>query len=180
MTEENQFDEKQLHSITADHKDNNFEGIFFSMSQILNNKNPANLNIIKIIPSDTINVNYTHVIEKGYKSHWFSFRSNPWLKFDFNNIKVKISGYSLKTYSGGENYAHLKSWDLEASNDDQNWISLHSMRHTTDINSDSAEMYYDVVSDTFYIYLRIKMIGPSWAGSDFMVIRNFEIFGSTQ
>ncbi|EAY08444.1 F5/8 type C domain containing protein [Trichomonas vaginalis G3] len=168
-----------LHNISAPHQDDDFKGIFSHIFNLTGGKNPSDLNLISIIPSDTINSNVAHIIESNFRSHWFSFRENPWVTIDFKEVSVKLSGYTLKTYSGGENYGHMRSWDLEVSNDNTNWINIHSVRDSNDLNADSVHKYYDVTSDDYFRFVRLKMFGRNGAGSDFMVVRCIELFGST-
>ena len=160
---------------------NPFNGIFAEMTRRCNGKNPHEKGKIKIIPSDNICNTYSHTIEDGFKSHWFTFVANPFLKFDFKENKVKINGYSLRTYSGEAGCAHLKSWDVEGSNDDKSWEIIQSIRDNEQLNDSKREAFWSITeNDKSYRYIRIKMVGKSWANADFMVIRNIELFGSVE
>ena len=157
-----------------------FNGIFHEMIKRCENKNPHNLKLIEIIPSDSICDTYPHVIEGNFKSHWFTYVPDPSLTFDFKDYSVKINGYSIGTYSGGPGYAHLKSWDLEGSNDKENWAIIQSIRDSDNLNDAKKVAYFKVENETPFRYIRLHMIGKSWSGADFMVIRNIEFFGSVQ
>ena len=155
-----------------------FNGIFREMIKRCNNQNPHNLKLIQIIPSDSICTTYPQVIEDGFKSHWFTYVPDPSLTFDFKNYKILVKGYSLRTYSGGPNNGHLKSWDLEGSDDNKDWKIIHSVRDSDALNDAKKESYWKVENSQKFRYIRLHMIGKSWSGADFMVLRGIEFFGS--
>ena len=154
------------------------DGIFHEMIKRCGNQNPHNLKLIQIIPSDSICDTYPHVIEENFKSHWFTYVPDPSLTFDFKDYSVLLNGYSLTTYSGGTGYAHLKSWDLEGSDDNKEWTVIHSVRDSDLLNGEKRSAYFPLRSEKSFRYIRLHMIGKSWSGADFMVVRGIEFYGS--
>jgi hypothetical protein len=165
--------------IKAEYSGEPFKGIFYKINESMNVTNAHDSKIVEIIPSDKICKNFSKIIEKDFKSHWFSYMPNPWLAINFLNRKVIVEGYSIRSYSGQKGYAHLKSWDVEVSNNQEEWKVIDSVRDCEEMNNEKAEVYFPVkekVSEA-YQYVRFRMVGQSWSGADFMVLRGIELFG---
>lgn len=167
-------------NLTIDFTNQPFEGIFSSLFSKCGNKNPCELSLVKIIPSDTICNNCQNIIVPNWKQHWFSFFGpNPFVKFDFEKSRIILTAYSLKTYSGQDGYGHLQSWVVQGSNDDENYENLDEQINNNDLNSNCAFHTYMVEGKNQpYRFIKIMMTGKNHAGTDFMVIRNIEFFGT--
>lgn len=153
-----------------------FEGIF---NKIKSEKGIDELKkLVKIIPSDTICSNFSNIIDCKFRQHWFSFFPNPWIMFDFGEKRIKISDYSLKTYSGDPGCGHMKSWKMEGSNDANKFEKIDEVIDSDLLNSPSAEQTFNCNCEKFYKYIKLSLIGMNHAGSDFLVIRSIEFFGS--
>jgi hypothetical protein len=48
-----------------------------------------------------------------------------WIEFDFRNLRVQVSGYSISTC---DRYV-MKSWDVIGSNDRKTWVVIDSVRN---------------------------------------------------
>lgn len=153
-----------------------FSGIFTHLHKLLG-KNPADTGIVKVIPSDTVCSNFTNVILPGWKQHWFSFHPNPFITFDFLDHTVSLTGYSLKTYSGDAGCGHMKSWVLEGSNDGTAFTTIDEQTDTDSLNASCAHATFTLEAPP-YRFIRLRLIGKTHAGSDFLVLRNIELFGS--
>lgn len=166
--------------LTINFLDKPFEGIFSNMFLQCGNKNPCESGLVKVIPSDQICNNCQNIITPNWKQHWFSFFGpNPFVKFDFVNLKVLLTAYSLKTYSGQEGYGHLQSWIIQGSNDDENYERIDEKINSNDLNSNCAFHTYKIEEKVQpYRFIKITMTGKNHAGTDFMVIRNIEFFGT--
>jgi hypothetical protein len=66
------------------------------------------------------------------------------VKYDFHPHFLHLSCYSLRSSGGDRNSGHLKSWRLSASNDDRNWVELHTMEDCWDLNGPYNTRTYDV------------------------------------
>lgn len=154
------------------------DGIFAALLKS-SGKNPVEAGLVKVIPSDNVCCNpVANIVTGNWKQHWFSFHPNPFLVFDFSPQKVSVVGYWLRTYSGGEGYAHMKSWVLEGSADGGEFEVIDRVEGCADLNRCDASRVFELSRETRpYDKIRIRMTGPSHAGSDFMVVRGIEFFG---
>ena len=166
--------------LTIDFTNQPFDGIFTNMFSQCGNKNPCESGLIKVIPSDQICNNCSNIITPNWKQHWFSFFGpNPFVKIDFINLKILLTAYSLKTYSGQDGYGHMQSWIVQGSDDDKVYENLDEQVNTNDLNSNSAFHTYKINKKSQpYRFIKITMTGKNHAGTDFMVLRNIEFFGT--
>ncbi|OHT12772.1 hypothetical protein TRFO_17325 [Tritrichomonas foetus] len=111
---------------------------------------------------------------------WSANQPESWIKFDFLEMSVKLSGYTLKTTSGGgQGYYHMKSWIVEGSKDGIDWIEIDRQEENDDLNSSAAIKTYECQNqEEDYRFLRVKMIGPNHGNSNYLVLTNIEFFGS--
>lgn len=152
-------------------------GIFKELNRV-SGDNPHAVGIISIIPSDTTSPNYSNIILNGWKQHWFSFQPNPSIYFDFKERKIILSGYSFQTYAGDKDYGHLKSWKIQGSNDAFDWVDIDTKNDNFELNSSNAVKYWKVENKCAYRCIRILLTGPNHAGSDILVLKHVEFFGS--
>ena len=89
-----------------------------------------------------------------------------WLQFDFQKKLIEISSYTL--YSD-----NIKSWNIEISNDGNNWevIDQHS-----DYTSSSVKTNFQVQRKKFVRYCRIHQTGPC-SDDETVKINTIEFFG---
>jgi hypothetical protein len=153
------------------------DGIFHRLNAIAKG-NPASANLVKVIPSDQICDAFANVIMPNWRQHWFSFHPNPFITFDFRPRSVRVLRYSLRTYSGGVGYGHLRSWVLEGSNDAQAFLVLDDRRDCDALNGNGLEAVFQIEHPEPFQVLRLRLTGPNHAGSDFLVLRGIEFCGS--
>lgn len=107
---------------------------------------------------------------------------NSWLMYDFKNLKVRPTHYSIRSRPCGSNNFHLKSWVIEGSNDQNNWIVLDYRNNIDKLNNKSAfstfkiNEYYS--KNDFYRFLRLRQTGPNTAGNHQLCLSSLEYFGS--
>ena len=102
-----------------------------------------------------------------------------WVTFDFKNRKVKISGYSIKTNSGGKNGAHMKSWKIEVSNDGQNWTQIDERINCQEINGSCLTGTFNVQPNDFSRYVRLTQTDNNWR-NDYAWFYYMEFYGYLQ
>ena len=161
----------QKEVITISHKENNdFDGIIKYLEKKYGN-NLHQKRIISISASSTLSngpqfspehvINYTN----NYNNTFWMSDNNPgnWLELDFKNIKLKLTGYSLKTSNGPISQAHhIKNWILEGSQDGIEWNEIDRQENNNDLNGPNYQHYFPISdSDEEYQYIRIKSIGQS-------------------
>ena len=163
---------------------NNFEGIIKYL-QDRDGKNLHEKGIIIISASSThSSAKPEKVIDYNWNDRWCSNGETPgeWWEMNFVNKKVKINGYSIKTYSCVQ-WNHLKNWVIEGKNVGEEWEEI-DRQDNNDLNGASYQHYFSIPKTTKpYQCIRIKNIGKDhfpYGVSYFLVLTNFEIFGEIQ
>lgn len=104
---------------------------------------------------------------------------NSWIAFDFSNMKIRLTSYSLMSYYLGKpNFANPKSWVIEGSNDARMWIELDRQVENPDLNGKSKIKNFPI-KEKFqaFKFIRMKQIGPNWAGMHQLTLSGIEFFG---
>ena len=108
---------------------------------------------------------------------------NMWLKYDFKNIKIRPTHYSIRSrHDGDQGYYHPKSWVIEASNtgNDNDWKILDSqngvsyldgrrLTHTFKINQTGSNEYYR--------FIRFRQTDKNTGGNHDIRLSALEYFG---
>lgn len=105
---------------------------------------------------------------------------NNWIKIDFKERRVVPTEYSIRTAKCyGVNGHHPKSWVIECSNDNERWEVLDEENNCSHLNGPSMVHTFKIKNQTpdEFRYIQIRQTGPDWAGSNFLVIESFEIYG---
>ena len=160
---------------------NNFNGIINYLKKVYGEK--IHPDIITVSTSSRAELR-ENVIEDSI-NHWQSINVlGEWWQINFKKMKVKMSGYSLKTYNFEPyHYNHLKNWVIEGRNEDEEWKEI-DRQDNNDLNGNDLEHYYSLPKMTEpYQYFRIKCIGRNHAGVTenkdifYLTLKQLEIFG---
>lgn len=118
-----------------------------------------------------------------FKDNSFYFISkdeqNSWLCLDFKERKIKPTHYIIKGRQS-ENDHQPKSWVIEVSNDNQKFEVIDEKRDNSQLNKNPFMHTFKIdkeIKESFR-YIRIRQIGPSWAGHNYLVINSFELYGT--
>ena len=114
-------------------------------------------------------------------SKFFASCDKPgsWICYDFKDMRVKPSSYTIKTYPYGAGCAHLKSWVLEGSTDGKSWEVLDS-RNTHDLNYQNASTTCEITAAYHqgFRLIRLRQKGQNHLGTDTLIVAAFELFGT--
>ena len=103
--------------------------------------------------------------------------SSKTILFDFNNMKVQLSHYSIQS---ANNY-FMKNWYLETSDDLIHWTTIHTKSNCGDLNGSQLTSTYSVQSHEFSRYVRYRHEGPCWSDSSKdLSIQTIEFYGNLQ
>jgi hypothetical protein len=160
----------------ADFGDDPTNGIFRRLHDMAQG-NPADRGLVAILPSDRICDSFANVILPNWRQHWFSFHPNPSIAFDFHPHSVHVTAYSLRTYSGGVNCGHLRSWVFEGSNDNVTFAALDTQTDSAALNGSGLIALFPIANPGQFRTVRLRLSGVNHAGSDFLVLRGIELFG---
>jgi hypothetical protein len=102
---------------------------------------------------------------------------NSWLCYDFRDLSVRPNHYSIWSCAhSGWSGCQLVSWVIETSNDDKEWTEID--RHENDRSLLQATGSFSVTKPCkFSQYIRLRQIGKSSGGNDYLVVTSFEVFG---
>ena len=102
--------------------------------------------------------------------------------FDFKDKEIQLSSYSIKTNPNESNNYHLKNWNIEVSNDGNNWSAIDEHSNDSTLNGPSrvANFHVQQKSDNFYRYVRLLQTGCNWNDNDkyhYLHFNLIEFFG---
>jgi hypothetical protein len=119
-----------------------------------------------------------HAADPTTDATFQSKREKPsWLCYDFKDGRVRITHYSIRSQpEGAAGFCNLKSWRVEGSNDEKNWVSLDERKDNKVLNAKNAIHTFSVEKKELCRYLRLVQTGPSWAQNDVIWIAAFELF----
>lgn len=103
--------------------------------------------------------------------------SPPWFQVEFKYGKVQANGYRIKRHE----QMTMRSWSLRASNDPDL-----SIEHWEVLDQETEERKGDfgIIASFhcspkgYYKYFRVIQEGPSWDGSEALVVYHLDIFGN--
>lgn len=165
--------------IIKEFNNDQFDGIISYLTQKCGG-NVHNEGVIIITASSTAGQGPEIVCNFNSPWYWSSKNEqNSWIRFDFKNKKIKVSGYTLKTYPFQENKNHIKSWVVEGTNnpDNNSWEIFHQEVDNDDLNGFNKSKMFSCDAKKSYRYIRIRNIGPNHFGYNTLVIANVEFFG---
>lgn len=113
-------------------------------------------------------------------SCWYSHGSpDQWVLYDFSPRALKITGYTLRTSGGNKGSGHLKSWKIDVSNDNKNWVCIDERHDVDQLNDNYAT--FSIVSgihcDQFYRFVRITQIGKNHHNDYSFILSCCEFYG---
>jgi hypothetical protein len=87
-----------------------------------------------------------HAIQLEQTSNYFVSENipNQWLMLYFNEMRVRVFSYTLRTHVYDVGACHLKSWVLEGSLDSENWTNLDTQNNNGDLNGKSRLAHFKV------------------------------------
>ncbi|KAH0795593.1 F5/8 type C domain containing protein [Histomonas meleagridis] len=162
---------------------NPFDGILARISRDCEG-NPHQKGIIEITTSSkgprTI-IEIDAILDPKNEHEWVSANEqNSWIQFDFKEKRIKLENYAIMTFSGQQGSTHMKSWRLEASEDDIEWVILDDVKDDNTLNSSNAVITRATKTDQFYRYFKFTQTDKNQFGTYCMAIRRIEFFGVLQ
>lgn len=173
-----------LHENIKFEKGCEFKGIIQYLKKL--NQNKLN-DVIEITASsvcdDSEIYSFQHAIEYDDLESYFESedRDDSWICFDFKDKKLKLENYTLRSFNKGKSSGHLKSWVIEASNDEnkKDWkiVDKHencdllqgqNFVHTFSVQNENKESFR---------YIRLRQIGQSWSGNKYLNLNSIEFYG---
>jgi hypothetical protein len=99
-----------------------------------------------------------------------------WVKIDLGTTKLKCNYYSLRNRKIPEYY--LRSWKLQGSDNDLDWIDLDSQVSNSTLNSPSQWLSLPVTNNaTAFSKFRLLQCGTTSSGYYFICLGEIELYG---
>lgn len=105
--------------------------------------------------------------------------SDGWFEIDFNDKKINLTSYALKT-SSSSSYSFPKSWRIVGSNNKEEWEILSHQINNSDLNGKNKIKRFDCEENNkFYRFIRFLQ-DDSWGDSYQynIVLAQIEFFGT--
>lgn len=99
---------------------------------------------------------------------------NSWMMLDLGANKLICKYYSLKGRDAAAD--HLRSWRLQASNDNNSWLDLDTQTNNATINQNTW-FSTGVNSTTAYKYFRVLQTAANNGGTNIMSLGEWEFYG---
>lgn len=172
-------------------KENAFKGIINYLT-IMSNGNVCSKNVIKITVSSLFkaaNRSIEAIVDLENKETYMQFdyridyqKGRPFIIYDLCNFKINIEQYSMRSKNAEPKENHMMNWNIEVSNDGQNWKMIDYRTNETSLCNYMAQNTFTVKnkldSNEFYRYVRFYQTGVDSKGEFYGCISALEFFGS--
>lgn len=162
---------------------NQFNGIIKYLSDKCGG-NVSEKKVVEVTCDQYFENNYPqNVVDFNDSKKYFESLDNSeqWLKYDFKDMKVLPTHYTIQSSTARKGSSHLKSWNIEGSNtgNDKDWIVLDSQNNEQILNGVNLTHTFEIKShnNNPYRYLRLRQIGKSMNGQKFFSISALEYYG---
>lgn len=109
---------------------------------------------------------------------------NSWICFEFKNHRVIPSSYIIRTINSEDN-DHLKSWVIEGSNDNKNWIKIDEHSNDSSLKGKGRVHLFPISKNAnkqSFKYIRILQTGPCWLNNNdksyYLLICSIDFYGT--
>jgi hypothetical protein len=158
-------------------EDDPLNGIFAFLTRQLSG-NPHTKGAVIVTASSSIAHRPSQVLDSDWKSHWLSEdRPDQWIKFDFKENRMYVTHYTIKTYNYCTGGNHLRSWVLEGTTNECDWLEIDRQQSKNDLNGRSRVKSWAVKAPGTYRSVKLTQTGPSHCDSDMLVLTGIEFFG---
>jgi hypothetical protein len=103
---------------------------------------------------------------------------DQWIGYHFKeNVKLRLCCYVLRSrFDGWMNANNLKDWVIEISLDEIEWKIVDRRMENYDLNGTNAIKMFKLADVIICQYMRLRQMGLSHAGKNFLVLSGFELF----
>lgn len=140
--------------------------------------NAHKAHLVTLTASSIGNGDISQIIEYGWNGDWGTKNSeNSWIKVDLMNRQAEFTGYSVMSVPSTRNNMHLRSWVIEVSNDDDEWVKIDEKVKCGDLNGKLLVKTYPLAKTEPYRYIRLRQTGLNWHSDNYLSISQIEFFG---
>lgn len=163
-------------------EDKNFDGII----NYLTMKTGGNIH-----DNGTIEVTSNDIYDSHHPKNMFSVdkiyakktdAQNAVITFDFKEMEIEITAYSIQSYNNGPGDGHLKNWAIEVSKDGEKWTQIDERSNSAELNGSDFSSTFRVSKKLFTRFCRLRQTGEYWGnnvngGGCHLIIRRIEFYG---
>ncbi|KAK8899377.1 hypothetical protein M9Y10_001692 [Tritrichomonas musculus] len=160
-----------------------FDGIFNYLRKTSNGNISEELNITSSsIDRDDDSWSDQNVILFDDQNKYFASKDlpNSWLCFDFKERRVIPKNYTIRSYIATIKYGcHPKSWVIEGSDDNEQWIAIDEQNDCPFINGNNLVYTFTILNprNKAFKYIRMRQTNKSWNEHDHLCVNSFELYG---
>lgn len=114
------------------------------------------------------------------KNYYRASRADSYITFDFKSMKVKVTNYSIKSNWNGPDAFHMRSWEVEVSNDEVIWKKIDERKNCQDLNGKLLTGTFDVLPNGYSRYVRVHQTDRPWGRGDHIWFFYMELYGFLQ
>jgi hypothetical protein len=103
---------------------------------------------------------------------------NNWMCYNFKERRIVPTHYTIRTFGGDSDDAHLKSWLVDTSEDGTSWREVAHVENNKQLNGTYFSGTFGVAGGVECRFIRLVNIGRNHYGNDQLVISAWEIFGN--
>ncbi|OHT03118.1 hypothetical protein TRFO_06765 [Tritrichomonas foetus] len=102
-----------------------------------------------------------------------------YLTFRLIGCTLKPTGYSMKSWYFAQNGVTPVSWQLDASIDESNWYTIHSVTDSMDLVGNHKSSFYNIngVEMDSFSYFRLTQLKSGSTKNPIFALAKFELFG---
>jgi hypothetical protein len=119
---------------------------------------------------------------QGNSTFWSIIAPSQWICYDFRQMRIKPTYYSIRSqWDGTVDGCNLKSWVVECSKDEWEWVEMHRVVSSVDLNDGNVTKSWALTEDLDpdgFRYIRIRQLGKNHEGRHQFAISSFEVFGT--
>jgi hypothetical protein len=158
-----------------------FDGIFSYLTKKYDG-NVHDKGIVIITEKSVASTNPGRNVVDLSSLNWYNSQNeqNQWVCFDFQNMRIKPTHYSIRAYCGRVNEQNLKSWVIEASDDGTMWTEIDQRLDNFELNAKNAVATFQMAKDCECRLIRIRQTSENHHGNYRLLFSAFEIFGTLQ
>ena len=122
---------------------------------------------------------YVAIFGNQYETFRAKDEQGGWICFDFKDHRVVPTHYTIRSRNWGKNINHPKSWVIEGSVDNEVWETVDEENNCSFLNGNSLVHTFAMnhPKTKKLKCIRMRSIGPDWAGQNELAIESFEIYG---
>lgn len=105
--------------------------------------------------------------------------SNEWICIELKKHQVIPTYYSVKSHGGSQGSYHPRSWVIEGSNDNSNWVEIDEQKNCPYLNGSHLSHSFPIKNENQqeFSFIRMKLTDTNWRSDNYLSISRFELYG---